>query len=102
MDPPAASLSETRLRVRGRVPTALLVPFVFLRNVVLGVLGLGEDWVAPACIEVVRRSDGVLVGRIPVGTAYYEQVDALASVRQSLGSECRTGFLAAWHLDDEG
>jgi hypothetical protein len=102
MDPSAASLYETRLRVRGRVPTALLVPFAFLRNVVLGALALSGDRVAPACIEVVRRSDGVLVGHIPVGTRYYEQVDALASVRHSLECEGRTGFLAAWHLNDDG
>jgi hypothetical protein len=100
MEPPAASLYETHLRVRGRLPTALLVPFVFLRNMVLGVLMLGEDRVAPACIEVVRRSDGGLVGRIPVGAGYYEQVDALAAVRQSLRAEGRSGFLAAWHLNE--
>jgi hypothetical protein len=94
-------LYETRLRVRGRVPTALLVPFIFFRNVVLGAFGFVLDGVAPACIEVFRRADGVLVGRIPVGTGYYEQVDALASVRHSLESEGSAGFLAAWHLKDE-
>ena len=93
---------ETRLRVRGGWRNALLVPLVFLRNVILGALALGEDRVAPACIEVVRRTDGALVGCVPVGTAYYEQVDTLASVRRSLETGSRACFLATWHLRDDG
>ncbi len=80
----------------------LLVPAVVIRNVIVGALGLSADWVAPATIEVVRRTDGSLVGRIPVESSYSEQVDALASVRQSLASESTVDFLAEWDLRDGG
>jgi hypothetical protein len=101
VDVPAATVYETHLRVGGRVPQWLLVPVAFVRNLAVGYLGLSGDWVAPATIEVLRRSDGTLVGRIAVGSGYYEQTDALATVRRSLESDSKTGFLAAWHLSDE-
>lgn len=101
MGVPAATVYETHLRVRGRAPNWLLVPFAFVRNLAVGWLGLSGDWVAPATIDIVRRSDGTPIGRIQAGSAYYEQVDLLASVRRSLESDSKTAFLAAWHLTDE-
>ncbi len=92
---------ETHLRVGGRVPNWLLVPIAFVRNLAVGWLGLSGDWVAPATIEVVRRSDGTSVGRTAAGSGYYEQVDLLATVRRSLESDSKTGFLAAWHLSPD-
>ncbi len=100
MDVPAATVYETHLRVGSRVPNWLLVPFAFLRNLAVGWLGLSGDRVAPATIDVVRRSDCAVIGRIAAGSNYYEQVDLLASVRRSLESDSKTGFLAAWHLSD--
>lgn len=100
VDMPAASMYETHLRVRGRVPNLLLVPFEFLRNLLLGWL-VSSAWVAPACIDVVRKSDGGVIGHIPAGSDYYEQVDVLAAVRESLESDSRVEFLMTWQLSDE-
>lgn len=97
---PAVAMYETHLHVRGRVPNLLLVPFAFLRNLLFGWL-LSGDWVAPACIDVVRKSDSAVIGHIPAGSDYYEQVDVLAAVRESLESDSQVKFLMAWHLSDE-
>ena len=100
MESQAASFYDARLRVWGRLPAVLLVSVTFVRNALMGAVGLGEDWVAPACVEVRRRSNGGLVSRIPAGSGYYAQIDVLASVQQCLASSSREAFLEAWRLSE--
>ena len=100
MDPRAGTLYGARLQVRGRLPKRLLVSLVFIRNVILGATALHGDHVAPAVVEVFRLSDGVVVGVIPIGSSYYDQVDRLAVVQHDLQTKSRTEFLSAWGLSD--
>jgi hypothetical protein len=99
---PASEVYTVRLRPRSRhLPGFLAVPLAGIRNIVAGVLGAGGvDWVAPAVVELTRQDDGRLVGRIPAGSSYYEQADALAAVRDSSEAREPDAFLAEWDLQD--
>lgn len=100
MEPVTGTAYRARLRVGNWLPTWLLVPLVFVRNVALGAYGFSGDPVAPARIEVFRLSDGTVVGTIAAGAGYYEQAHLLADVRQALATETATEFFAAWRLDE--
>jgi len=76
----------------------VVVPLAFVRNLFLGWLG-GGDWVAPAYVLVSRRASGVAVGRIPAGSGYNEQLDALQAVQRTLDELDEEGFLARWELN---
>lgn len=102
VDSTASTVFGARLRVRGRLPEVLLVPLAFIRNAVIGALGLGGDRVAPAQVEVFRLSDGALVGGIPAGSGYQEQTELLDAVQRALGTRSTTDFLEAWGLNDRG
>lgn len=96
---PAHQVFEARLKVGGRrLPAGAVVPLAFVRNLFLGWLG-GGGWVAPAYVLVTRLGSGVPVGRIPAGSGYSEQLDALEAVQQSLAECDEEGFLARWELD---
>jgi hypothetical protein len=100
VEPVAATVYGIRLRVGGRLPKRLMLPLVFARNVVVGALGFFTDQVAPAGIEVYRLVDGGLVGAIPAGGSYYDQVDLLKQVRRALATQPPEAFLSTWNLHD--
>ncbi len=100
MEPLASTLYDARLRVRSWMPRPLLLPLVFIRNAVLGALGIFGDSVAPACVEVFRRSDGFVLGEVAAGGSYSEQADLLGDVRRDLAAQPAGEFLARWHLHD--
>lgn len=83
---------DVRLKVGGRRLPAVVVPLVFIRNLLLGVLG-GGDWVAPAYVLVTQRGSGLPVGRIPAGSGYSEQLDVLEAVQRTLKEFDEEGFL---------
>lgn len=94
----AGAAYGARLRVQGRLPGSVLVPLIFVRNALLGALALGEDGVAPAVVEVVRLSDGVVIGRITASSSYYEQAGLLAEVCRGLETQSEADFLTKWAL----
>lgn len=96
---PARQVFDAKLKVGGRrLPAAVVVPLAFVRNLLLGWLG-GGDWVAPAYVLVTRRASGVPVGRIPAGSGYNEQLDALEAVQQTLDELDEEDFLSRWGLN---
>lgn len=89
---------DVRLKVGGRrLPAAVVVPLVSIRNLLLGVFG-GGDWVAPAYVLVTRRGSGLPVGRIPAASGYSEQLDVLEAVQRTLEDFDEEGFLRRWEL----